>query len=54
MALFGKIIPIHHQDGKIWSRLGHDKRQFFTNSFHQRMNVQIIKSTIGNAVRSRF
>ncbi|ONH89407.1 hypothetical protein TH47_03870 [Thalassospira sp. MCCC 1A02803] len=54
MALFGKIIPVHHQDGKIWSGFGHDKRQFCTNSFHQRMNVQIIETTIGNAVKSSF
>jgi len=54
MTLFGKIIPILHQNGKIWSGFGHDKRQFCTNSFHQRMNMQIIETIIGNAVRSRF
>jgi hypothetical protein len=54
MALPGKIISIQHQNGKIWPVFGHDKRQFGTNSFQQRMNVQIIETTIGNAVKSRF
>ncbi|EKF09971.1 hypothetical protein TH2_01355 [Thalassospira profundimaris WP0211] len=31
-------------DGKIWPVFGHDKRQFCTNSFPQRMNVQIFET----------